>query len=137
MAHPSNQIIGGMSLQNNHRLSSQREKILNLLRSNNEKGVTNNDLAKVALNYKARVGELYEQGYVVNVENLKEGVYLYTLVREPNVIQEKPPKAFNLLQEAIETKYGGSITGNELEEILQVMNFYVIRRPGSYKAANQ
>lgn len=115
------------------RIPTQREKILNLLREAGSKGVTNSYMSKIALNYKARIQELYEKGYVIEVESLKRGLFRYTLLEEPESVQEKPPRAIDVLKQNIHVKYGGAITSEQLESILDNMNFQVVRRSGFHK----
>ncbi|ASA22673.1 hypothetical protein [Paenibacillus donghaensis] len=114
------------------RTESQRLKILNLLRSAGNSGVTNVDLVKVALRYSARIQEMYVAGYEINVEELAGGLTKYILVSEPETKKSKPDKALNVLIDEIKNKYNGIVSVEQLIEELDNNNFTVRRNIGTF-----
>jgi hypothetical protein len=121
-----------MDVETKVRTESQRLKILNLLRSAGNDGVTNVDLVKVALRYSARIQEMYVAGYEINVEELAGGLTKYVLVKEPETKKSKPDKALNVLVEGIKNKYNGNISVEQLIEELNNNNFTVRRNIGTF-----
>lgn len=114
------------------RAESQRQQIINLLRSAGSNGVTNSEFSKIGYRYNARIQELYVDGYEIQVEELSGGLTKYILVKEPEVKNIKPDKALNVLIENIKSKYNGSVTIEQLVDELQGSNFTVRRNIGSF-----
>ena len=55
---------------------TQADRILALLRTRPR---TNTELNRVAFRYSARLHELRRDGYIINTERVKEGVFRYSL----------------------------------------------------------
>lgn len=64
---------------------SQTGKLLNLLKRRGWRGATNVELNRICFRYSARLFELRRDGYHITTENLKYGVFKYTLVAEPEL----------------------------------------------------
>jgi hypothetical protein len=114
------------------RTESQRLKILNLLRSAGNNGVTNVDLAEIAKRYNARIQEMYVEGYEIKVDELVGGLTKYTLEKEPEMKKSKPDKALNVLIDGIKNKYNGILSVEQLIEELDNNNFTVRRNIGTF-----
>lgn len=121
-----------MDTETKVRTESQRLKILSLLRSAGNNGVTIVDLAKIAKRYNARIQEMYVEGYEIKVEDLGGGLTKYTLVKEPETKKIKPDKALNVLIDGIKSKYDGSVSVEQLIEELNSNNFTVRRNIGTF-----
>lgn len=119
------------------RIPNQRERILNLLRSAGEKGVTNNQLIKLCVRWNSRMHELYQEGYEIKTELVADGVYKYILLKEPEVKRGKPVSAVKLLQKEIEKNYKGTVTAEHLELLLDKLGLNVVRRAGTHKIITQ
>jgi hypothetical protein len=90
-----------MRKQEIKRQSNVRGKILDALRHAGNIGLTNVQLSKIGVRYGGHLGDLYKRGYVVDKENLGDGVYNYILVSEPEeeVIEHK--SALDMLIEGV------------------------------------
>lgn len=114
---------------------SQREIILEMLRGAGENGVTNTTFQKVSIRWDARIRELYQEGFEIKAEEVKGGVWKYTLLQEPLFPLPKPKHAMEILLEEIEKKYGGSISSAELKKLIMKKRMNVVRAFGSHKQA--
>ncbi|HDR8453895.1 TPA: hypothetical protein QC364_000685 [Bacillus cereus] len=117
------------------RTPTQRDRLLSILRKAGSNGVLNIDLVGVCIGYRSRIAELYQMGYKIDVENVDRGVCIYTLREEPEVPITNVPTAISVLTKEISEKYKGAITPEALVELLQDMNFNVVRKSGSHKTA--
>lgn len=113
------------------RLASKREDILNALRSAGRKGLTNQELSKIALRYGGYIGLLYEAGYVINKINLKNGLFKYILVSEPKEELKIEKSAFDLLKEKVD-EYG-LVDSLKLDEIIERIGVSVRYNAGTHK----
>lgn len=121
-----------MNNETKERTSSQRDKIIALLKQAGDKGVLNTQLSKVALRYNARIQELYVRGYKIDSVDLECGVTKYILRFEPTEQFNKPEKAEDLLINDIKNKYSDVITSEQLQEYLDTHGFTVRRKVGSF-----
>ncbi len=74
----------------NGKSPTQREKILNLLRQRGRAGAINSDLVGIAYRYSSRLREIRQMGFEVSNHCVREGVFKYVLVREPEVVKAFP-----------------------------------------------
>lgn len=121
-----------MNKETKERTSSQRDRIIALLKQAGDKGVLNTQLSKVALRYNARIQELYVRGYKIESEDLECGLTKYILRSEPTEQFNKPEKAEALLINDIKNKYSDVITSEQLQEYLDTHGFTVRRKVGSF-----
>lgn len=122
-----------MFQETKERTESQRTKILNALRMNGlDGGVPNFILSEIALRYNARLQELYQQGYVIDVKEQPNGITLYKLVSEPDVPKKKPEDALSLLLKEIDNTYDGVVRSEDLVKLLDDKDFTVRRKIGSF-----
>ncbi|WP_144624884.1 hypothetical protein [Bacillus velezensis] len=117
------------------RAPSQRDRILNLLREKGDKGILNIELVDICIGYRSRIAELYQMGYKIDVENVEQGVCIYTLKEEPETPRTNIPSAVSVVMEEIQSSYDGSITADDLAAILNNMNFNIVRKHGSFKSS--
>ncbi|MGG3890220.1 hypothetical protein [Metabacillus fastidiosus] len=115
------------------RIPSQRDKIIKLLKESGEQGATNKELQNICIRWDARVRELYQLGYVIEVNPIGNGVYNYKLVSEPETTVEKPKKAIEILIHKINKKYDGEINSDDLNNLLESEGLQVVRKYGSHK----
>jgi hypothetical protein len=115
------------------RIPTQKEKIINLLRSSGSIGVTNKELQEVCIRWTARMSELYEDGYIINNEPLGNGIYNYVLLSEPDKKKEKSMSALDILLK--EVKDAGLVSSDDLKKIIEKSNFNIHRKSGSHKQA--
>ncbi len=121
-------------LEIKERAAGQRDKILEILRNRGLKGVTNVYFyEKVTKSLGARMSELNERGYGITTRHLGNGMYKYILVSEPLVPSKKFTRAEDMLMEAIEER--GSVTADELKNLLKNYGFIISRKSGSKKLA--
>ena len=115
-------------LEAKHRIPTQRERIVELLKERGELGATNAELSRIALCYQTRVFELVEQGYEIKLENLGKGLVKYVLVKEPDapVAPRKPIR--DIVVEEINENYGGLMDVSSLYELLEKCNAMVSRK---------
>jgi hypothetical protein len=119
------------------RIPSQRLKMVKMLKEAGEQGVTNVQFVNVGLGYGARLTELYQMGYEIDVDSLANGVYKYILRKEPGDIKSVMKAVEEIMME-IDRDYDGSITAKELESLLKSKNFRIVRRHGWFrKGGNQ
>lgn len=121
-----------MNKETKERTSSQRDRIINLLKHAGDKGVLNTQLSKVALRYNARIQELYVRGYKIDSVELAGGITKYILRSEPVEKVCKPQKAEDILINDIKSKYSDIINSEELQEYLNTHGFTVRRKAGSF-----
>lgn len=114
------------------RIPSLRQQILNSLIESGEKGVTNLQLQDICVRWHSRMGELYAQGYKIDVECEGDGVYRYILKEQPEKIL-KPKKAMDIFIETIKDSYKDNINLDTLLHILNENNLSVVRKCGTYK----
>lgn len=114
------------------RIPSQRERILEALRNSGKDGVLNTELQKIAIRWIARVQELYQQGYKIDVTLVGNGVYKYTLIEEPDVIL-KPKKAMDIFFEKAKQSYGEQLSLDQLKTLLSEEGLHIVRKVGSFK----
>jgi predicted TIM-barrel enzyme len=117
------------------RMPSQRERILHVLRQAGSNGVFNTDLVKLCIGYRSRIAELYQMGYKIEVENVDKGLCIYRLIEEPEEPIKNVPKAISIVVKEIKEKFGGSITADELVELLNEKGFNIVRKHGSHKVS--
>lgn len=117
------------------RAPTQREIILERLRKAGSNGVLNLELVEICIGYRSRIAELYQMGYKIDCENVDRGACIYTLRKEPEVPIKKVPSALSVLEKEIDEKYQGTISKDDLVELLKEMNFNIVRRSGSHKAS--
>jgi hypothetical protein len=104
-----------------------------MLRNAGENGLTNTQLKDFCIRWDARVRELYQKGYVIEVVSLGNGVYQYVLKSEPEVVPPKPQKAIHMLMEEIQQRFDGSVTSSELMELLKDKGLNIVRKHGAHK----
>lgn len=121
-----------MHQETKERAESQRTKILNALRMKGLDGVTNVMLAEIAMRYNARLQELYQQGYVIDVKEQPNGITKYKLISEPEVPKKKPEDALSLLIKEINNTYDGVVRSEDLIQLLEDNDFTVRRKIGSF-----
>lgn len=121
-----------MDQETKSRTESQRSKILNALRIKGLDGVTNLILSSIALRYNARLQELYQQGYVIDVKEQPNGITMYKLISEPDVPKKKPEDALSLLIKEIDNTYDGVVNSGELVKMLEDNDFTIRRKIGSF-----
>ena len=114
------------------RIPTQRDRILESLRSAGKDGILNTELHKITLRWQARLHELYQQGFKVDVSLVGDGVYRYTLLSEPEVVS-KPRKAMDLFFEKAKESYGDNMTLEQMRGLLSEEGFNIVRKCGSYK----
>lgn len=56
--------------------TTARQKVLEALQ-NTPSGLTNNELIKISPSFRARLSELYEEGYIIEKIPLQNGINLY------------------------------------------------------------
>ena len=115
---------------------NQREFILRILRDAGDNGILNKDLVKICIGYRSRIAELYQMGYKINCENIKQGICKYTLIEEPIVPIKNKPSAIDILKETIDKTLNGAVSSENLEELLNKLNLNVVRKAGSHKVLN-
>lgn len=119
-------------MSDDFRRFTQKRKIINMLKEAGSEGSTNFELAKVSLRYGAHLGVLYTEGYKIKKMHLDGGVFRYFLLSEPGDI-----KHFSNAQEEIfidiDVNYDGSISTEELKNLLDEKHFHIIRKPGWYE----
>jgi hypothetical protein len=114
-----------------YRIPSQKEKMINLLREAGENGVTNKEFQNICIRWTARISELYKDGYEIDMQQVNGGIYKYVLKKEPGM-KKSYDRAVDELIGEIDEKYNGSITGEDLEQLLKSKKFNVVRQSGSY-----
>lgn len=62
---------------------SQTERIVRLLKRRGNFGASNRELNSICFRYAARIHELRHDGYVIDCERDKAGLFRYILKREP------------------------------------------------------
>lgn len=116
------------------RAKHQRAKIVKALRKAGLKGLTNVELIQnITPSLGARMSELYERGYSVDVRKIRDGVYRYVLLAEPIKPYSKPKRATDIILEEILNRYDDQISSQALKSLLDRKGFIVCRRSGSYK----
>lgn len=120
-----------MNQETQVRAASQRQTILEMLRENGSRGVTNTVLTGIALKYGSRLHELYKQGYVIDRVDEGGGKVKYILVSEPEEILSEQPKALDILVEEVNKE--SVVSAARLKELLEQNGFLVRRKPNSYK----
>lgn len=113
------------------RKPTQKQLILKVLRQAGDNGVLNTDLVEICIGYRSRIAEMYQAGFKIDVENLKRGVCKYTLRSEPEIEKTNIKSAFEIIASHVKTN--GSVTSDELVELLNKFNFNIVRRGGSHK----
>lgn len=114
------------------RITKNQKIVLDFLISAGNRGVTNREIAiSCGGNWSARKSELIEKGYIIENLDEKNGRYRYFLTGYKK--KPKKEKNINLLENDINEVYGGSVTFEELEELLFIRRFY-IQKKGSYPA---
>ncbi|ALA47921.1 hypothetical protein ABE137_12170 [Brevibacillus laterosporus] len=113
------------------RLNLKHREILAVLRNAGRTGVPNYELSKISLRYGAYLGKLYEVGYVINKESFGNGIFNYTLVKEPQ--QEKPelPKAEDVLLKFVASH--GSVTQEQLGKLIKELGVSVRYKAGTHQ----
>lgn len=107
-----------------------KERILEYLRNKGEHGATNAELSKISLRYGAHIGKMYEEGYVVDKKCLSKGLFLYTLISEPeHVVVHK--KAIDKLFEEINN--AGMVSSERLRQIMDKNNITVKYKANTYR----
>jgi hypothetical protein len=71
-------------LEAKERIATQREAIINLLKSKGTKGATNDQLQRISLRYSSILSIMRDDGYDVAVEFHGNGLCSYILVKEPD-----------------------------------------------------
>jgi hypothetical protein len=114
------------------RIPNQKEKIINALKDAGENGLTNSQLNKICYRYGARLSELYEKGYEIEIEAKEKGVYKYILKKTPS--EEKFfPNANEEIFETVKKDYDDQISSTQLKFLLQKKGFNIHRKYGWYK----
>lgn len=121
-----------MDIKTKQRTLSHQEKILNILRENKENGVTNAQLQEIALRYNARIQELYQKGYVIQLDKSDNGLSTYKLISEPVVERKELPSAIEILTSEIKS-HGNRITSDQLQDMLDNLNLTVKRKLNTVK----
>jgi hypothetical protein len=117
------------------RTPNQREKILKLLRAAGSEGLTNVALKDVCVRWSSRIQELYQEGYTIDVIPVKNGIYKYIFISEPEVKRSKPKQAVSLVVSEIDGRYDGTITSEDLQTLLDSMGMKIVRKIGTHKVA--
>jgi hypothetical protein len=115
------------------RIPTQKEKVLNSLRKAGESGLLNTDLLKISVRWSSRVQELYQEGYKIEHELVGNGVYRYRLISEPEVKKPKPKKATQVLIDKVNSIFDGSVTSEQLSQLLDSEGFNIVRKIGAHK----
>lgn len=109
---------------------NKEEQILAYLKAN-PNGVTNIELAEIALRYGGYLGNLYKKGYNIKTIPIGNGVHKYKLISCPDEDFEEKPKAIDLLLKEIESH--DFVNASEFENILEKLNISVKYRANTYK----
>lgn len=73
---------------------NQRTRVLTMLQTAGERGVTSSEFYAAHLpRFGARLLELRERGYVIETARLSDSVWRYTLLHEPAVVSAPSPPA--------------------------------------------
>jgi hypothetical protein len=114
------------------RIPSQIEKIVNLLKEAGEEGVTNVALSAISFKYDARLSELRSRGYEIETTHEAKSVYKYVLKKIP-ADEKFLVNATDEIIMIVEADFNGSITTNELIDLLDQKHFHITRKSGWYK----
>lgn len=72
---------------------TQRETVLKMLEDAGERGVTTAQFLDARIpRFSARIGELRKDGHPVHTKRLREGSFLFTLVRQPPLSVDEHPE---------------------------------------------
>jgi hypothetical protein len=116
------------------RIPSQKQLIIKELKEAGTKGITNIKLQKISLRYGGVLGNLYKEGYKIDTIPLTDGVVNYILRSEPTPETKKQlPKAMNLLTQKIDDVFGGQVTTEQLEKLLEEEGISVRYAMGTFK----
>lgn len=113
------------------RTPTQRQKIINALKEAGENGLTNNQLNSICYRYGARISELYEKGYEIEITALGKGLYKYVLRKEPSQENLYINAEEIFLAEICEI--GGKSVEKLIQALLSEKGFKICRKHGWYK----
>lgn len=116
------------------RQESQKEVILNILKTVGHNGILNTELTKIMLRFGQIIYTLRLEGYQIKTKNVSRGVVKYILLNpEP---QKKPVKksGIQIIKDELE-ELDGVFYVYELEEILKNNNLQIIHRPNGLNKA--
>lgn len=117
----------------NSKRTNQRVEILHKMRKAGKKGVLNTQLVKIGIGYRSRVSELYKQGFRIDCTYVDKGICRYTLIAEPqeeHTIDQR--SAIDIISADIDN-LRGFVKKEELIALLELHNFHIVRKNGSFK----
>lgn len=114
------------------RTNSKEVEILSLLRMAGAKGKTNKDLSMVALRYGGYLGNLYKKGYVIDKEDLGNGLFNYVLIKEPDentvlVTQTAFEKLYNSISEK------GVVSADQFMDLIDEVGVTIRHKAGTHQ----
>ena len=79
LVRPLDPVQMGLTFEDEKAFGYQRDEILKMLKKRRSSGAANHELCGLALNYRARISELRQQGYQINCVRQSGRTFLYTL----------------------------------------------------------